>query len=208
VLFRSPASDLVPERQTFSALDKQVRFEQLRDGSEQGRRLPAERLGELRERERPPQRRGHGHGLICRPGQAREPLAHASADAVGQSAIQDLRAAIDDADPVFLLQPEQCLDHQVGAAGCLPDEIEDMVIGLTAQEVCRQASGRSLAEGTERDDRRTALFEMLDRARRVRCRFWRWTPGNKPGDGRSRERAGQSPEGGPRYLRLPIGHRR
>jgi len=47
------AGDVVPERQAFSPFDEQVRFQEFGHRCEQRGRLPAEGLGELREREGP-----------------------------------------------------------------------------------------------------------------------------------------------------------
>src|SRR5258707_1061001 len=81
-------------------------------------------------------RRGGGGArprLVRGSRQPSEPLTHPGAHAVGQAFIDDLRAAIDDPDPVLFLKSKQRLDEQERASSGLLDEVDDMFVRLAAQ---------------------------------------------------------------------------
>ena len=158
------ACDVVPEGELLVALDEQVRLEELTDRRQQVRRGPPERPRQLVEGERAAERGGDRHGVARLVGEPAEPLAHLLLHAPGQPAVDQLGPAVDDADPLLLLQPEQRLDDEERAAVGLRQLLENRLIGLRGEHVRRQSRDRILIERAE-DDRARAAPASAVRAR-------------------------------------------
>ena len=87
-----------------------------------------------------------------------------SLHAPGQLAVDQLRAAVDDAYPVLFLQSEQRLDDEKRAAVGLRQLLENRLIGLRGEHVRRELRDRVLIERAE-DDRARAILLSAFRAR-------------------------------------------
>ena len=136
------AGDVVPEREVLVALDEQVRLEELPDRCEQVRGRPPERARQLVERERAAERGGDGHGVACLVGEPAEPLAHLLVHAAGKPAVDQLGAAVDDADPLLFSQSEERLDDEERAAVGFRQLLQDRLIGLRGEHVRGQPRDR------------------------------------------------------------------
>jgi hypothetical protein len=77
---------------------------------------------------------------------------------------------------------DQRLDPYVWAASSLRDEVEDMFVRLSAQDVGGQPGSGSQVERTERDHARAVPLELTDRRRGIGRGFRRRTPGDQPRD--------------------------
>ena len=158
------ACDVVPEGELLIALDEQVRLEELADRRQQIRGGPPERPRQLVEGERATERGGDGHGVARLVGEPAEPLAHLLLHAPGQLAVDQLGAAVDEADPLLLLQSEQGLDDEERITVGLRQLLEDRLIGLRGEHVRRELRDRVVVERAE-DDRARALLLSAVRAR-------------------------------------------
>src|SRR5207244_8594301 len=154
------AGEVVPERQLLVALDEKVRLEQLPDRREQVRGRPPEGARQLVEGERATERGGDGHGVACLVGEPAEPLAHLLVHPPRQLAVDQLGAAVDDADPLLFLQSEQRLDDEERAAVGLRQLLQDRLIGLRGEYVRRQLRDLIVIEWAE-GDRARSLFLQL-----------------------------------------------
>jgi len=139
----------VPEREILVALDEQVRFEKLPDRSEQVRGRPPEGARQRVEGKRAAERGGDGHGLACLVGKTAEPLAHLLVHAAGQPAVDQLGAAVDDADPPLFLQSEERLDDEERATVGFRQLLQDRVIGLRGEHVRGQLHHGIVSEWAE-----------------------------------------------------------
>ena len=83
--------------------------------------------------------------------------------------------------------PEERLDEEVRAASSLLDEVEDVCVRLTAQDVRGQPGDGTFVKRTECDHGGTVALELIDHRGRIGRGLRRRTPGDQPGDGRTGE---------------------
>ena len=171
----------MPEREVLVALDEQVRLEELPDRCEQLRGGPPEGARQLVEGERAAERGGDGHGVACLVGEPPEPLAHLLVYAVGKPAVDQLGAAVDDADPLLFLQSEERLDDEERATVGFRQLFQDRLIGLRGEYVRGQLHDRIVIERAEGDRARPLLLQLFERVHERR-RFARRAKRDRPGD--------------------------
>ena len=143
------ACDVVPEGQPLVSLNEQVRLEELTHGGQQVRCRPSERPRQFVEGERATKRSRDGHGVARLVGQSAEPLAHLHLHAPGELLVDQLGLAVDETDPVFLLQPEQGFDDQEWVAVAFRQLLENRLIGARGEHVRRKLHDRIVVEWAE-----------------------------------------------------------
>jgi hypothetical protein len=201
------ASEVVPERQFFAALDEQARLEELPDRRQQVRRRPPERARQLVERKRTTERGGDGHGLARLVGEPAEPLPHLLVQTPGQPAVDQLCAAVDNADPLLLLESEERLDDEERTAVGLGQLLQDRLIGLRGEHVRRQLDDRIVGEWAE-DNHVSPPLASAARARARAASPHAAVEARSPRRSAIPSVASAACGAPPRFRRLPSGSRR
>ncbi len=197
------ACDVVPEGQPLVSLNEQVRLEELTDRGQQVRCRPSERPRQFVKGERATKRSRDGHGVARLVGQSAEPLAHLHLHAPGELLVDQLGLAVDETDPVFLLQPEQGFDDQEWVAVAFRQLLENRLIGARGEHVRRQLHDRVVVERAENDRMRAVSLQLFERVHQ-RCRLARGAKGDDPCNRQSHESHRQRPNRRSRTTVCPV----
>jgi hypothetical protein len=87
----------------------------------------------------PPERRRRDDRLACRLAQALQAAAHRVAEPARQAHLGELAAVVAHTDEALLLEPEQELDQQVWVTAAAISHRQQLVAGLGAEHVDREA---------------------------------------------------------------------
>ena len=122
----------------------------------------------------------------------------------GSSAVDQLGAAVDDADPLLFLQSEERLDDEERAAVGFRQLLQDRLIGLRGEHVRRQLRDRIVIERAEGDRARSLLLQLFERVHERR-RFARRAKRDHPGDRQSHQSHRQRAKRRDRSAVRPVG---